>query len=92
MLRHPNDVPASEENAAFHGCVEYQIYVARAYTRLVLNLLVRYTGIRWIVAHAGGVVPFLAERLGNARYTTGIRLAGGGSSRTSFSSGTADWS
>lgn len=75
VLLHPNNVPANDENAALDGWVEYPIDVARAYTRLVLNdVFVRYPEIRWILAHAGGVVPFLAERLGKAHFTTGKRL------------------
>ncbi len=69
VLLHPNEVPASDENAALHGWAEYPIDMARAYARLVYNdVLVRYPGIRWILAHAGGVVPFVAERVGKAHY------------------------
>jgi predicted TIM-barrel fold metal-dependent hydrolase len=69
VLLHPNHVPENHEDAALHPWVEYPIDVARAYTRLVYNeVLVRFPDIRWILANAGGVVPFLAERLGKAHY------------------------
>jgi predicted TIM-barrel fold metal-dependent hydrolase len=36
---------------------------------LVLDdTLVAHPDIRWILGHAGGVVPFMAERLGKAHY------------------------
>lgn len=69
VLLHPNHVPEGHEDAALHPWTEYPIDVARAYARLVYNeVLVRFPDIRWILAHAGGVVPFLAERLGKAHY------------------------
>jgi predicted TIM-barrel fold metal-dependent hydrolase len=76
VLLHPNSVPGTEENAALYPWAEYPIDVARAWARMVLNdTLVRYPGIRWILGHAGGVVPFMAERLGKAHYakTKGLR-------------------
>ena len=78
VLLHPNDVPDGDENAALHRWVEYPLDVARAYTRLVYNtVLVRHPDIRWILAHAGGVVPFVAERVGKAHYVKGERLRWG---------------
>jgi predicted TIM-barrel fold metal-dependent hydrolase len=69
VLLHPNSVPDHEENAALYPWAEYPIDVARAWARMVLNdTLVRYPGIRWILGHAGGVVPFMADRLGKAHY------------------------
>jgi hypothetical protein len=62
-------VPDAEENAALFPWAEYPIDVARAWVRMVLNdTVVRYPGIRWILGYAGGVVPFMAERLGKAHY------------------------
>lgn len=69
VLLHPNHVPAGTEDAALHPWAEYPIDVGRAYARLVYNeVLVRFPDIRWVLAHAGGVVPYLAERLGKAHY------------------------
>jgi predicted TIM-barrel fold metal-dependent hydrolase len=49
--------------------VEYPIDLARAWSRLVYQgILVRFPGIRWILTYAGGVVPFMAERLGKVHY------------------------
>jgi predicted TIM-barrel fold metal-dependent hydrolase len=69
VLLHPNSLPDDEDNAALYPWAEYPIDVARAWARMVLNdTLVRYPGIRWILGHAGGVVPFMADRLGKAHY------------------------
>jgi 6-methylsalicylate decarboxylase len=49
--------------------------VARAYTRLVLNVVfVRYPNNRWLLAHAGSVVPFVTEWVGKTHYTDGAKL------------------
>ena len=69
ILLHPNSIPDEDENAPLYPWAEYPIDVARAWARMVLNdTLVRYPGIRWILGHAGGVVPFMADRLGKAHY------------------------
>jgi predicted TIM-barrel fold metal-dependent hydrolase len=69
VLLHPNHVPVGNEDVALHPWAEYPIDVARAYARLVYNeVLICYPDIRWVLAHAGGVVPYLAERLGKAHY------------------------
>jgi predicted TIM-barrel fold metal-dependent hydrolase len=69
VLLHPNSVPDDQENVPLYPWAEYPIDVARAWARMVLNdTLVRFRGIRWILGHAGGVVPFMADRLGKAHY------------------------
>jgi len=69
VLLHPNPLPQDVENPPLYPWAEYPIDVARAWARLVLNdTLVAHPGIRWILGHAGGVVPFMAERLGKAHY------------------------
>jgi predicted TIM-barrel fold metal-dependent hydrolase len=69
VLLHPNSVPDHEGNAALYSWAEYPIDVARAWARMVLNdTLVRHPNIRWILGYGGGVVPFMAERLGKAHY------------------------
>lgn len=78
VFLHPNHVPAEDENAALHGWPEYPLDVARAYARLVHNdVLLRYPGIRWVLAHAGGAVPYMAERLGKAHYANQDKLRWG---------------
>ena len=69
VLLHPNTVPDGDANAPLYPWAEYPIDLARAYARLVYrDTLVKYPNIRWILSHAGGVVPFYAERLGKAYY------------------------
>jgi predicted TIM-barrel fold metal-dependent hydrolase len=69
VLLHPNSVPGNEDNAALYPWAEYPIDLARAWARMALNdTLVRFPGIRWILGYAGGVVPYMAERLGKAHY------------------------
>jgi len=69
VLLHPNSIPDGDENAPLYPWAEYPIDVARVWARMMLNdTLVRYPGIRWILGHAGGVVPFMANRLGKAHY------------------------
>jgi predicted TIM-barrel fold metal-dependent hydrolase len=69
ILLHPNTVPEKDANAPLFPWSEYPIDLARAYARLVYrDILVRYPDIRWVLSHAGGVVPYHAERLGKAHY------------------------
>jgi len=69
VLLHPNDLPDTDDNAPLYPWAEYPIDLARAWSRLVYHgILVRFPGIRWILTHAGGVVPFMAERLGKVHY------------------------
>ncbi len=69
VLLHPNTVPGEDVNAPLYPWAEYPVDLARAYTRMVYrDVLVRYPSIRWVLSHAGGVVPFHAERLGKAHY------------------------
>jgi predicted TIM-barrel fold metal-dependent hydrolase len=69
VLLHPNSVPGDDESAALYPWAEYPIDLARAWARMVFNdTLVRYSGIRWVLGHAGGVVPYIADRLGKAHY------------------------
>jgi predicted TIM-barrel fold metal-dependent hydrolase len=69
VLLHPNAVPEEDENSPLYPWAEYPMDLARAYARMVYcDTLVKYPDIRWILSHAGGVVPFHAERLGKAHY------------------------
>ncbi len=75
VLVHANDRPGVDENPAFSPYVEYPTDVARAYAMLVLNhVLECFPRIRFVLANAGGVVPFLAERIGKACYLKGKKV------------------
>lgn len=74
VLLHPNPVPADDEYAALHSWIEYPDDVARAFGRLLSNdVLVRHPNIRWVLAHGGGVVPFVADRMSRAHYARGSK-------------------
>lgn len=48
--------------------LEFVFESTRAATSLVANrTLARFPGIRWIIPHGGGTLPYLAERLGHLR-------------------------
>ncbi len=69
VLLHPNDLPADDPNASLHPWAEYPIDLARAWSLMVYReILVRFHGIRWVLANAGGVVPYMADRLGKVHY------------------------
>jgi len=69
VLLHPNHVPAGHEYEPLYPEAEYPIDLTRAWARMVYrDTLVKYDRIRWILACAGGAVPFMAERLGKAHY------------------------
>ena len=69
VLLHPNPSPREAETAPLYPWAEYPIDVARAWARMILNdTLVAHSHIRWILGDSGGVVPFVAERLGKAHY------------------------
>lgn len=69
VLLHPNGLPADHPNAPLHPWAEYPIDLARAWSLMVYReILVRFHGIRWVLGHAGGVVPYLADRLGKVYY------------------------
>jgi len=75
---HANDRPGIETNEAFDAFVEYPTDVARAYARLVYShAFSRFPNIRFIFANAGGVVPFLAERIGKLHYLNGTKMRWG---------------
>jgi predicted TIM-barrel fold metal-dependent hydrolase len=75
---HANDRPGVEAQKGANPFLEYPTDIARAYARLVYShAFSRFSGIRWIFANAGGVVPFLAERIGKLHYTNGKKLRWG---------------
>lgn len=73
---HPNDRPGMNEKTrdAFNPFVEYPIDAGRIFARWIYDgTLERSPDIRFILAHAGGIVPFLAERLSRLHYVRGTR-------------------
>ena len=75
---HANDRPGVEVHEGADPFVEYPTDIARSYARLVYShVFTRFSGIRWIFANAGGVVPFLAERIGKLHYTNGKKFLWG---------------
>jgi len=75
---HANDRPGVEDSAGSNPFAEYPTDIARAYARLVYShAFTRFPRIRWIFANAGGVVPFLAERIGKLHYLNGKKVRWG---------------
>ncbi|PLX32592.1 MAG: hypothetical protein C0600_02055 [Ignavibacteria bacterium] len=78
VLVHASDRPGIEDHDGANPFVEYPTDVSRAYARLVYShAFERFRDIRWVFAGAGGVVPFLAERIGKLHYTNGKKLRWG---------------
>lgn len=71
VVLHPNDVPAAPQQRGLNVpgfVVDFPFDTTRAVANLLFEgVLERYDGIRWVLAHAGGAVPFLAWRLGFGR-------------------------
>ncbi len=70
VLLHPNDVPAAPgQRLDVPGfVVDFPFDTTRAVANLLFSgALAQYDGIRWVLAHAGGAVPYLAWRLGFGR-------------------------
>jgi predicted TIM-barrel fold metal-dependent hydrolase len=62
---HPNDDPrVNRRNAIFSPLLEWPIHTTRAAMDLLYSgRLARYPNIRYILAHGGGAVPYLAYRI-----------------------------
>ena len=74
VLLHPNDLPEDDPNAPLYPRAELPIDLARAWSRMVYREIPgRFPGIRWVLADAGGVVPFLADRLGKVHYLKNLK-------------------
>jgi predicted TIM-barrel fold metal-dependent hydrolase len=67
---HPTS-PSCWEMVSFgrsRGTIEFMFDTARAVFNLVLSgALDRYPGVRFVVPHAGGVIPLLADRVDRSR-------------------------
>ena len=73
---HPNERPRLEEETrgAYSPFVEYPIDVGRLVARwLADRTLENNPDMHIILAHAGGNVPFMAERIGRLHYTQGTK-------------------
>jgi len=72
VLIHPNDAP--NKAAVSNAFVEYPIDVTRAFAQLLISeTLVKFPDIRFILTHAGGNVPFFADRVGKLYYMRGSK-------------------
>jgi predicted TIM-barrel fold metal-dependent hydrolase len=61
---HPNDPPYTVPPVAPASVLEFPFETARTATSLIINgALIAYPGIRFILSHAGGVLPYLKPRL-----------------------------
>lgn len=65
---HPNDPKGTDDRyPALTPLLEWPLETTRAATRLLTTgTLARFPNIRFILAHGGGGVPFLAERIASA--------------------------
>lgn len=61
---HPGELPAEPVPGIPSFTADFLLDTTRAAVSLVLNgALERYDGIRWILAHAGGFVPYISHRI-----------------------------
>lgn len=69
--------PCGQTEAPFPvrpSILEFVFESTRAAASLIAGrALVRYPGIRWILTHGGGTIPYLAERLGHLRRDQAVR-------------------
>ncbi|WP_319559329.1 amidohydrolase family protein [Marispirochaeta sp.] len=77
---HPNE-PYQEtlqDNPAYLRRAEYSFEVSRFVTASLFNgLFETYPKIRYILAHGGGIVPFLSQRISRIHYLKGKRIRWG---------------
>lgn len=73
---HPNERPRLEEETrgAYSPFVEYPIDTGRIVARWLHDKTLEHNpDIRFILAHAGGNVPFMAERMSRLHYVNGTK-------------------
>lgn len=67
VLIHPNTAPPGANVPKIHvpyGLVEFMADTSRAVTNLLMNgVFERYPRIRWIISHAGAMIPYINFRL-----------------------------
>jgi predicted TIM-barrel fold metal-dependent hydrolase len=64
VFLHPGELPAEPAPGIPSFTADFLLDTVRAATGLVLNgSLERYDGIRWILAHAGGFLPYISYRV-----------------------------
>lgn len=67
VLIHPNTAPPGANVPKIHvpyGLVEFMADTSRAVTNLLMNgVFERYPNIRWIISHAGAMIPYINFRL-----------------------------
>lgn len=61
---HPGELPAEPVPGIPTFTADFLLDTTRAVTSLILSgAMERYDGIRWILAHAGGFVPYISHRI-----------------------------
>ncbi len=61
---HPGELPAEPVPGIPTFTADFLLDTTRAVTSLILaGAMERYDGIRWILAHAGGFVPYISHRI-----------------------------
>lgn len=61
---HPGELPAEPVPGIPTFTADFLLDTTRAVTSLILSgAMKRYDGIRWILAHAGGFVPYISHRI-----------------------------
>lgn len=64
VLLHPGELPAEPAPGIPSFTADFLLDTVRAATGLVLSgALEKYDGIRWILSHAGGFLPYIAHRV-----------------------------
>jgi predicted TIM-barrel fold metal-dependent hydrolase len=64
VFLHPGELPAEPAPGIPAFTADFLLDTVRAATGLVLSgALERYDGIRWILSHAGGFLPFISHRI-----------------------------
>ncbi|WP_418061144.1 amidohydrolase family protein [Pimelobacter simplex] len=64
VFLHPGELPADPAPGIPSFTADFLLDTVRAATGLVLSgALEKYDGIRWILAHAGGFLPYIAHRV-----------------------------
>lgn len=64
VFLHPGELPAEPAPGIPSFTADFLLDTVRAATGLVLSgAMEKYDGIRWILAHAGGFLPYIAHRI-----------------------------
>jgi predicted TIM-barrel fold metal-dependent hydrolase len=77
---HPHTDPREKrEYGFFHPLLEWPVHTSRAALDLLYSgRLARYSNIRYVLAHGGGTVPYLAQRIATGPVNRGRTVRGNG--------------